>query len=145
MNILIVVDSFFKKAHVTPFRARFFNGYLRNMGHKTFILTSKIEESDPNELFEPELADKTYFYNRPILYRLTEPFKALLSKILNIFGKDLKQDIIRQIFFIPDIHSWCIIPRAFLVLFICLSQKIDLVFISASPFSSCLKQRLGRL
>lgn len=145
MKTLIVVDSFFKKAHVTPFRARFFNEYLKKSGHETIVLTSKIDKKDPNESLEPHMVKKAYFYHRPWVYRLTEPIKAASSKILKIFGIDVRKDILRQFFFIPDMHAWSIIPRMLQVLYICLKEKIDVVFISASPYSIAFSGYLARV
>lgn len=145
MKILIVVDSFFKKAHVTPFRTRLFNEYLKKAGYETFVLTSKIDKNDHNENFEPEAVNRAYFYNRPIIFLFTEPIKIVFSKFLKIFGIEVKRDIIRQIFFIPDVYAWTIPWRTLQVLYVCLKEKIDIVFISASPYSIAFSGYLAKL
>lgn len=128
-------------ADVGSLRALGFSKYLSAFGWEPYVLSVK----NPDKSYcimghqNPPENVKT-FYVRSLfnLYKITGKANGLIARILKLFGKELKTNIIQDLFCVPDIFiGW--IPLSFAKgLQVIKTGKIDIIYVSCKPFSSAI-------
>lgn len=140
-KILMISYYYPPLADVGSLRALGFSKYLSAFGWEPYVLSVK----NPDKSYctmgnENPPENVRTFYVRSLfnLYKITGKANGLIARILKLFCKELKGNIIQDLFCIPDIFiGW--VPLAFIKgLHIARSKNIDAIYVSCKPFSSAI-------
>lgn len=84
----------------------------------------------------PEGIDVTYTYSLFNMYKFFGKVNGLISRIVGIFGIKLQHNYFYDVFCVPDLFIGWVFPAIISGFWIIKRKKIDIIYVSCSPFSA---------
>lgn len=140
-NILMICYYYPPLTDVGCKRSVAFSKYFKKHGWNPFVLTVKNPDktycSLGNDKPPPGISVE-YSYSVVNLYKFFGKINGLLSRLLKLFGSEIKRNYFYDIFCIPDIFvGW--IPLTTLKGYKLIKQRdIDIIYVSCTPYSSAI-------
>lgn len=140
-NILMICYYYPPLTDVGCKRSVAFSKYWKRAGWRPHVLSVKNPDRTYCSLgkdIPPEGIDVTYTYSLFNIYKFFGIANGLLSRFFGLFGVRLKNYYFYDLFCIPDWFIGWVIPAVISGLKIIKRKKIDIIYVSCSPFSAGL-------
>ena len=151
-NILMICYYYPPLLDVGCKRSVAFSKYWKKAGWEPHVLSVKNPDKTYCSLCDdrpPKGVDVIYTYSLFNIYKFLGKVNGLLSRILGLVGIKLQHNYFYDVFCVPDLFIGWVLPAIISGLRIIKRKKIDIIYVSCTPFSAgiigwCLKKMTGK-